>query len=401
MTLIRFITSLCLESPRGHVEQLPSGSWRARVYAGVDPITQREIRLKATAKTEQQAYIELGRLLKEAAEGHTPESDATMAKLLDQRDHTAAASGAVLAAPLAAERQRLEAANARYEQWSADTRATRDTAGKAAAELQRRRQAQPESEQHPQPEDEPQLTTGWWQQLAADAEAASCADASEHHAARDAKESRAWQRIADMNPSSASRSEPRTSPENEPEQNDRALRLVELLARADRAARRIAAQQAERYASSDYAARMELEAQIRAEARQQAEAQADVELELLRRSASAHPDEPVDQIVHQGYRLRLTAACIGQDAARQVRHHERVRGLLLILAAEHTADPTDSGAVSQRQRYAYVATPGVLTGCVLIMTESKDKLDTTIDRDRLIAELTTKGLRTKNGHSMR
>jgi DNA-binding transcriptional regulator YhcF (GntR family) len=69
---------------KGHVEQLPSRSWRARVYAGVDPITQREIRLKATAKTEQQAYIELGRLLKEAAEGRTPESDATMAKLLDQ-----------------------------------------------------------------------------------------------------------------------------------------------------------------------------------------------------------------------------------------------------------------------------------------------------------------------------
>ena len=39
------------------------------MYAGVDPITQREFRLKATAKTEQQAYIELGRLLKEASEG--------------------------------------------------------------------------------------------------------------------------------------------------------------------------------------------------------------------------------------------------------------------------------------------------------------------------------------------
>ena len=69
---------------KGHVEQLPSGSWRARVYAGVDPITQREIRLKATAKTEQQAYIELGRLLKQASEGRTPESGATMAKLLDE-----------------------------------------------------------------------------------------------------------------------------------------------------------------------------------------------------------------------------------------------------------------------------------------------------------------------------
>ncbi len=69
---------------KGCVEQLPSGSWRARVYAGVDPITKREIRLKATAKTEQQAHIELGRLLKEASEGRTPESDATVAKLLDE-----------------------------------------------------------------------------------------------------------------------------------------------------------------------------------------------------------------------------------------------------------------------------------------------------------------------------
>jgi hypothetical protein len=37
---------------KGCVEQLPSESWRARVYAGIDPITKREIRLKATAKTE-------------------------------------------------------------------------------------------------------------------------------------------------------------------------------------------------------------------------------------------------------------------------------------------------------------------------------------------------------------
>ena len=52
--------------------------------AGIDLITQREIRLKATAKTEQQAYIELGRLLKQASEGRTPESGATMVKLLDE-----------------------------------------------------------------------------------------------------------------------------------------------------------------------------------------------------------------------------------------------------------------------------------------------------------------------------
>jgi hypothetical protein len=56
---------------------LPSGSWRARVYAGVDAITQRKILLKATTKTERQAHIELGRLLNEASEGRTPESDAS------------------------------------------------------------------------------------------------------------------------------------------------------------------------------------------------------------------------------------------------------------------------------------------------------------------------------------
>ena len=69
---------------QGYIEQLPSGSFRVSVYVGTDPLTRRQIRLKATAKTEQQAHIELGRLLKEASEGRTPESDATMAKLLDE-----------------------------------------------------------------------------------------------------------------------------------------------------------------------------------------------------------------------------------------------------------------------------------------------------------------------------
>ena len=69
---------------KGYIEQLPSGSFRVTVYVGTDPLTRRAIRLKATAKTEQQARIELGRLLKEASEGRTPESAATVAKLLDE-----------------------------------------------------------------------------------------------------------------------------------------------------------------------------------------------------------------------------------------------------------------------------------------------------------------------------
>ena len=69
---------------KGYIEQLPSGSFRVSVYVGTDPLTRRAIRLKATAKTEQQARIELGRLLKEASEGRAPGSAATVAKLLEE-----------------------------------------------------------------------------------------------------------------------------------------------------------------------------------------------------------------------------------------------------------------------------------------------------------------------------
>ena len=69
---------------RGHVEQLPSGSFRAVVYAGVDPLTRRQVYLKATARTEKQAQVELGKLLGKASDGRQPESDATVAKLLEE-----------------------------------------------------------------------------------------------------------------------------------------------------------------------------------------------------------------------------------------------------------------------------------------------------------------------------
>jgi hypothetical protein len=249
---------------RGELEARTLQGERARAAAPPDVSSQ----LRLTAQAEADA-------LQQSADAHA------------QHDHTAAASATALAAQLAAERQRLEADNARYEHWSADTHATRDAAGKATAELQQRGHAQPESEPQLRPENEPQLMAGWWQQLEADAEAVNCADPSEHQAASKTGEPRPSERVPDMNPPSASRSEPRTSPESEPEQDDRAARLDELLARADQAAQRIAAQQAERQASSQYAARMELEAQTQAEAGQQAEARDEVELELLCRSASA------------------------------------------------------------------------------------------------------------------
>jgi hypothetical protein len=36
----------CRLSPSGYMKQLPSGSWRAKVYAGKDQLTGREIRQK-------------------------------------------------------------------------------------------------------------------------------------------------------------------------------------------------------------------------------------------------------------------------------------------------------------------------------------------------------------------
>ena len=54
------------------------------VYGGIDPLTRQEIRLRSTVKDELQAQIELGRLLKEASEGRTPETGATVARLMDE-----------------------------------------------------------------------------------------------------------------------------------------------------------------------------------------------------------------------------------------------------------------------------------------------------------------------------
>jgi len=242
---------------RGKLEARALQGQRAR--AAAPPDVSRQLRLTAQAE----------------ADAHQQAADART-----RHDRAAAVDATTLAAQLAAERQRLEIANARYEHWSADTYVIRDEAAKATAELQRRGHAQPHAESHRGTEGEPQLTAGWCQELEADTEAMNRADFSEDQAFRDAEESRSSQRIADMNPPSGSTSESRTSPENVTEQESQAARLDELLARTGQAAQRIAAQQAERQTRNDYAARLTLEAQIQAEAGQQAEAQGDVELEL-------------------------------------------------------------------------------------------------------------------------
>lgn len=71
--------------PKGHVETLPSGSLRAVVYAGPDPFTGKERRLRSrVTKDEAEAYRRLGELLEQAEVGRQPESRATVGYLLEQ-----------------------------------------------------------------------------------------------------------------------------------------------------------------------------------------------------------------------------------------------------------------------------------------------------------------------------
>jgi integrase len=68
----------------GYIQQLPSGAFRVSVYAGTDPLTGRQVRLRRTCRTERAAQIELGKLLEQAAAGRQPETDATVAQLMDR-----------------------------------------------------------------------------------------------------------------------------------------------------------------------------------------------------------------------------------------------------------------------------------------------------------------------------
>ena len=54
------------------------------MYAGVDLLTRREIRLREICRTERAAQIALGKLLKQAVVGRQPESNVTVATLMDE-----------------------------------------------------------------------------------------------------------------------------------------------------------------------------------------------------------------------------------------------------------------------------------------------------------------------------
>ena len=72
------------KSSRGHIQRLPSGSFRVKVYAGTDPVTGKERLLRQTCLDEAAAHVALGRLLTEADGGRFPDRDATLGQALDR-----------------------------------------------------------------------------------------------------------------------------------------------------------------------------------------------------------------------------------------------------------------------------------------------------------------------------
>jgi integrase len=69
---------------RGHIERLPSGSFRVHVYAGTDPVTGKPRRLKQTCPDEATAAAALGQLLGQADGDRFPSRQATLAQALDK-----------------------------------------------------------------------------------------------------------------------------------------------------------------------------------------------------------------------------------------------------------------------------------------------------------------------------
>ena len=70
--------------PRGHLEQLASGSYRAVVYAGVDPLTAKPRYLRETHKTQDAAELALTRLQSQVDEDRHPKTDITVGRAIAQ-----------------------------------------------------------------------------------------------------------------------------------------------------------------------------------------------------------------------------------------------------------------------------------------------------------------------------
>ena len=235
-----------------------------RALASAPPDVSRELRL--TAQAEADAWQQ--------------SADAEI-----RRDQAESAGAKAFAGHMAAQREQLEAAVARYEKWASDTSGRRDAAGNARAELDRRGLAQQTAEQRqPEAEGEPQTMVEWWRQLETDIAAVDRAMEREHQAAIAAGKPWPPERAPEPGPERVP--EPESSPRSDPEADghsgpdDQAARLDELLSRVAEAAQRFAAENVGREARAEYAARLEREASAEPEHAAQAEASYEADIEL-------------------------------------------------------------------------------------------------------------------------
>jgi integrase len=76
--------AIVAKTSRGHIQRLPSGSFRVKVYAGTDPVTGKGRLLRQTCPDEATAVAALGRLLSQADGDRFPDRQATLGQALDK-----------------------------------------------------------------------------------------------------------------------------------------------------------------------------------------------------------------------------------------------------------------------------------------------------------------------------
>jgi hypothetical protein len=231
-----------------------------RALATAPPDVSRDLRL--TARAEADAW-------QQSADAET------------RHDPAASAAAKALARHIAARREQLEAASARYETWAAGTSASRDAAGKARAELERRGLAQQAAgPRQPQAEGEPPTTVQWWRQLESDVAAVDRAIEREQQTALAA--GKPWPPQHESGPMRRPQRSPGPDPkaDGQPGPNDQTARLDTLRAQTAPAAERFTAEKADRQTRARYAARLEREAHAEPEHSPQIEASYEAEIEL-------------------------------------------------------------------------------------------------------------------------
>src|SRR4029453_580383 len=70
--------------PRGHIRELPSGSFQGIVYAGTDPLTKKPRYLRETLNTYGAAEVALTRLQGQVDQNRHPQTDITLGEAISR-----------------------------------------------------------------------------------------------------------------------------------------------------------------------------------------------------------------------------------------------------------------------------------------------------------------------------